>query len=197
MSASESAFIRGMRVGLRGVRRQARAHSRVLTALAIVSLVLLGVFVAALPISASAGPSSVATTAPAAHAVHAAGVVQASTPGGGGSGASACGSSLNGSTLFCDIWNMLSLIFTPVLTALGDAFSTILGAFADGIGTMFTQWGNSFYGFGIWAPLMVVISLGVAAFVGYYFMDMEGVEGDIGKLIGMASGEGEEEPEVP
>ena len=198
MSASESAFVRGARVGLRGIRRHARAHSRIVAAIAIVSLVLISTLVFAFGGVAPVGAISSNVAVPAAHAAHATGILQASIPGGGGSGGnSSCSGTLSGGCIFQDIWNMLSLIFTPVLTAIGDAFSTILGAFAGGIATMFNSWGQSFYGYGIWGPLFMVLSLGVAAFVGYYFMDMEGVEGDIGKVIDMASGEGEEEPEMP
>ncbi len=186
MSATEFAFIRGVRVGLRGIRRQARAHSAALGAFALVTLVLLGVFLAALPISASSGPTSAAIAAPSSPSASSGAV--AAFGAAPVSASSSCGANLNGSDIFCQIWGLMSLLFNPVLTAIGAAFSTILGSFATGISTMFQNWGFALGTYGIWAPVFTVISLGIAAFVGYYFMDLDGIEDDIGKAIDKIGG---------
>ncbi len=181
MSASEFAFVRGARVGLRGIRRQARAHSRVLMALGIVSIVLLGIFVAALPISASAGPASAgpasaATTAPAAPSVSHGNIAAfgASSVVSGG-----CSGNINGSCIFSDLWNLFIGFFGSVIGTLESSFNAIFGSFSQGISTMFQSWGFGLGAYGVWGPMMVIVSLGIAAFVAYMFLDAIGIERDL------------------
>ncbi len=177
MSANEFAFISGVRVGLRGIRRQARAHSRALVAIALVMVVLLGVFVAALPLSASAVPTSVAAAAPATPAASPGAVVAFGSSSIAVSGD--CSGNINGSCIFSDIWNLFIGFFTITINSLGNAFGTIFNAFAGGIASMFQSWGFGLGTYGIWGPMMVVVSLGVAAFVAYLFLDGIGIERDL------------------
>ena len=174
MSASEFAFVRGVRVGLRGIRRQARARVGALVAIALVAVVLLGVFVAAMPLSATAGPSSVATAAPptpaASHVAIAAFGPSAASAG--------CNGTINGSCIFSSLWNLFIGFFGSVVNTLEGAFSQIFGAFAGGISSMFQSWGFSLGAYNVWGPLMVVVSLGVAAFAAYMILDVMGWERD-------------------
>ena len=185
MSASEFAFVRGARVGLRGIRRHARTHSRIVAAIAIVSFVLISTLVFAFGGVAPAGTIPSSAAVPAAHAAHAAGIIQASLPGGGGGGGgnsggnSSCSGSFSGNCIFQDIWNLFSGFFSIVISGLGMAFVEIFNAFAGGISNMFQDWGFGLGAYGVWGPMMVVVSLGVAAFVAYLFLDGIGIEKDL------------------
>lgn len=163
MTASEFAGVRSVRVGLRRMKRSARAHSRRFAALLLTAVVLSAVFVAALTGFGSVAPARAASAGPLpTHAV-----------------AAAAGSNVSGPSIFNEIWNLFSGFFNIVLTGLGQAFSTIFGAFANGVAQMFQGWGFALGGYGVWGPMMVVVSLAVAAVVAYFMLDMIGMEKDL------------------
>ena len=88
-------------------------------------------------------------------------------------------STVSGPSIFQDIWNLFSGFIGTVLLGLGSAFSTVFGAFANGISQMFQGWGFALGQYGVWGPLMVVVSLGVAAVVAYMLLDGIGIERDL------------------
>ena len=94
-------------------------------------------------------------------------------------GAAVPAQNVSGPSIFNDIWNLFSGFIGIVLNGLGNAFSTVFGAFAGGISQMFQGWGFSLGQYGVWGPLMVVVSLGVAAVVAYMMLDGIGIEKDL------------------
>lgn len=94
-------------------------------------------------------------------------------------------SSISGPSIFQAIFSLIMGFLDIVVQGLGQAFQSIFAAFAGGVALMFEGWGAALGSYGVWGPLMVVVSLAVAAFVGYLFMDAVGLEKDLS--------EGEEE----
>ncbi len=86
---------------------------------------------------------------------------------------------ISGSSIFSAIWGLfLSLLKT--FERIGtQAFSQLLGTFVNALGIMFQSWGFSLSGYGIWGPLMVVISLGVAGVMLYFFFAFFDGEQDV------------------
>ena len=99
----------------------------------------------------------------------------------GHASASLQGSSFDPTTIFQSIWTLISGFLSTVMSSLGSAFGQVFSSFAGGISTMFQSWGFALGGYGIWGPVMVVISLAVAAAVAYAMLDGIGVEEDLAK----------------
>lgn len=88
-------------------------------------------------------------------------------------------STISGSSIFNSIWNLLMSGFKSVLNVLIQAFGSVMSGFTGGLNIMWTSWGFSLTQYGIWSPLIVVVSLAVAGFVAYLFFDVYGIEKDI------------------
>lgn len=84
-----------------------------------------------------------------------------------------------GQTIFQSIWNLLMGFLQNILAAVSGAFTSVFGSFADGLGIMFQSWGYALSGYGIWGPLMTVVSLAIAGMVGYLFLDFMDDEKDV------------------
>lgn len=86
----------------------------------------------------------------------------------------------SGASIFNQIWNALfQYLFTPILSGAGTMFQGIFAGFTSGLDIMFQGWGFSLSQYGIWGPLMVVVSISLALFVGYLMFDAIGIERDI------------------
>ncbi len=89
------------------------------------------------------------------------------------------GSGINVSGILSALWNT---VFKPIMDAITKGFGTIINDIATGFGgsisTMFTQWANSLYGIGIWAPVIFVLVLSAAGATLYFFLDVYGIERD-------------------
>ena len=95
-------------------------------------------------------------------------------------------STISGSSIFSSIWGLFLSLLKSIENIGTQAFSQLLGSFVNALGIMFQSWGFSLSGYGIWGPLMVVISLGVAGVLLYFFFafidgeqDVLGFEHDI------------------
>ncbi len=86
---------------------------------------------------------------------------------------------LTGPDILNSVWSLIMGFLSIIMQGLGQAFSAIFGAFGQGVAEMFQGWGFALGSYGVWGPLMVVVSLAVAAFVAYLFMDAIGIEKDI------------------
>ena len=93
---------------------------------------------------------------------------------------------ISGSSIFSSIWGLFLSLLKSIENIGTQAFSQLLGSFVNALGIMFQSWGFSLSGYGIWGPLMVVVSLGVAGVLLYFFFafidgeqDVLGVEHDI------------------
>ena len=89
------------------------------------------------------------------------------------------GSGVNVSGILSAIWNT---VFKPIMNAITSGIGTIINDIATGFGgsisTMFSQWTNSLYGIGIWAPVIFVLVLCSAGATLYFFLDAYGIERD-------------------
>jgi hypothetical protein len=87
---------------------------------------------------------------------------------------------ISGTSIFNSLWNsLMKYLFQPILSAFSSAFSGVMSGMVGGLDIMFQSWGFSLASYGIWGPLMVVISISVALFVGYLIFDAIGIEKDV------------------
>ena len=89
-------------------------------------------------------------------------------------------STISGSSIFSSIWDLVMKFFggilSGILSLVDDVFSGIGGA----IGNVFSNWGYSVTNaYGVWAPLGMIIVLGVTGFVLYVFIDLYRGEKDV------------------
>ena len=170
MSASELAQVRSVRVGFKRLKAELRGRRAMFLALAVAAIALAASFFGAVGVLAAPGVAPVSAphaSSLAAHAAPAAAVTATNS------------TNVTGPSIFQDIWNLFSGFMSTVLLGLGSAFSTVFGAFAQGISQMFQGWGFALGQYGVWGPLMVVVSLGVAAVVAYMLLDGIGIERDL------------------
>ena len=167
MSASELAQVRSVRVGFKRLKAELRGRRAMFLALSVAAIALAASFFGAVGALATPGVAP----APASHA----GALAARAA----PAAALTAQNVSGPSIFQDIWNLFSGFIGIVLNGLGNAFSTVFSAFAQGISQMFQGWGFSLGQYGVWGPLMVVVSLGVAAVVAYMLLDGIGIEKDL------------------
>ena len=86
---------------------------------------------------------------------------------------------ISGSSIFSSIWGLFLSLLKTIENIGTQAFSQLLGSFVNALGIMFQSWGFSLSGYGIWGPLMVVISLGVAGVLLYFFFAFIDGEQDV------------------
>ena len=93
---------------------------------------------------------------------------------------------ISGSSIFSSIWGLFLDLLKDIENIGTQAFSQLLGSFVNALGIMFNSWGFSLSGYGLWGPVMVVVSLGVAGVMLYFFFafidgeqDVLGFEHDI------------------
>ena len=89
-------------------------------------------------------------------------------------------STVSGMTIFNQIWSALyTYLIIPIMQGAGNMFTGIFSGFTLGLDEMFAQWGFSLGTYGIWGPLMVVISISFALMIGYLIFDVIGIERDV------------------
>ena len=93
---------------------------------------------------------------------------------------------ISGSSIFSSIWGLFLDLLKNIENIGTQAFSQLLGSFVNALGIMFNSWGFSLSGYGLWGPVMVVVSLGVAGVMLYFFFafidgeqDVLGLEHDV------------------
>ncbi len=91
----------------------------------------------------------------------------------------ATASSSIGQTIFTSLWSVIISLFTSIASGLGSLFQMMMSGFGQSVVLMFQTFGFSMSGYGVWAPLMFVVGLGVAILVGYLFFDIIDGEKDI------------------
>ncbi|MHB8560227.1 MAG: hypothetical protein ACYDAP_03565 [Thermoplasmataceae archaeon] len=89
-------------------------------------------------------------------------------------------SGISGSSIFSSIWTLVMKFFggilSGILTLLNDVFNGIGGA----IGNVFSNWGYTVTNtFGVWAPMGMIVVLGLSGFVLYVFIDLYRGEKDV------------------
>ena len=84
-----------------------------------------------------------------------------------------------GSTIFTGIWSVILGLFKSISTGLGGMFNQMMSGFGQSVVLMFQSFGFSMQGYGVWAPVMFVVGLGVALLVGYLFFTFIDAEKDV------------------
>ncbi|MHB1440004.1 MAG: hypothetical protein ACYCSO_05120 [Cuniculiplasma sp.] len=84
-----------------------------------------------------------------------------------------------GSTIFNGLWKIIYGLLHSITTSLGNLFGQIFSGFGQSIVSMFQSFGFSMAGYGVWAPVMFVVGLGVAMLVGYLMLDFIDGEKDV------------------
>ena len=91
----------------------------------------------------------------------------------------ATSSSSIGSTIFTGIWSVILGLFKSISSGLGGMFNQMMSGFGQSVVLMFQSFGFSMQGYGVWAPVMFVVGLGVALLVGYLFFTFTDAERDV------------------
>ncbi len=91
----------------------------------------------------------------------------------------ATSSSSIGSTIFSGIWSVILGLFKSISVGLGGMFQQMMSGFGQSVVLMFQSFGFSMQGYGVWAPVMFVVGLGVALLVGYLFFTFIDAEKDV------------------
>ena len=86
---------------------------------------------------------------------------------------------ISGSSIFSSIWGLFLDLLKNIENIGTQAFSQLLGSFVNALGIMFNSWGFSLSGYGLWGPVMVVVSLGVAGVMLYFFFAFIDGEQDV------------------
>ena len=86
---------------------------------------------------------------------------------------------INTSGIFNSLWQLVLDMIHSLWNDFNGLISTIFGGFGASVSTMFSDWSQSLYGLGIWAPVVFVVVLALAGFMIYLFLDLYGVEHDI------------------
>ena len=88
-------------------------------------------------------------------------------------------STSTGQTIFNSIWNVVIGLFQTIASGLGSLFDQIMSGFGQSVVMMFQSFGFSMEGYGVWAPVMFVVGLGLAMLVGYLLFTVIDAEKDI------------------
>ena len=88
-------------------------------------------------------------------------------------------STSTGQTIFSGIWNVIIGLFQTMATGLGGMFNQMMSGFGQSVVLMFQSFGFSMEGYGVWAPVMFVVGLGMALLVGYLLFTVIDFEKDI------------------
>ena len=84
-----------------------------------------------------------------------------------------------GQTIFNGIWKIILALFGQIAFAFGSLFQAIFAGLGQSIVAMFQTFGFSLSPYGVWAPLMFVVGIGIAILVGYILFDIIDAEKDI------------------
>ena len=84
-----------------------------------------------------------------------------------------------GQTIFNGIWKIILALFGQIANAFGQLFQDAFSGLGQSIVAMFQTFGFSLSPYGVWAPLMFVVGIGIAILVGYILFDIIDAEKDI------------------
>ena len=88
-------------------------------------------------------------------------------------------SSSIGSSIFTGLWSVILSLFKSISNGLGNMFGQMMSGFGQSVVIMFQSFGFSMQGYGVWAPVMFVVGLGVAILVGYLLFTVIDAEKDV------------------
>ena len=84
-----------------------------------------------------------------------------------------------GQTIFNGIWKIVLSLFGQIANAFGTLFQDAFSGLGQSIVAMFQTFGFSLSPYGVWAPLMFVVGIGIAILVGYILFDIIDAEKDV------------------
>lgn len=91
-----------------------------------------------------------------------------------------------GSSIFTSLWSVILSLFKDIASAFGNLIGQIFSGFGQSIVLMFQSFGFSMSSYGVWAPVMFIVGIGIAIMVAYLFFvfidaekDVTGVENDL------------------
>ena len=87
---------------------------------------------------------------------------------------------ISGASIFNGIWNLFLNFLGGIFSGIEGLMNDIFGGIGSSVMQVFQSWGFSVSStYGVWAPVGLVLTLGVAGFLIYIFFDAYGVEKDI------------------
>jgi hypothetical protein len=87
--------------------------------------------------------------------------------------------SISGSTIFNGIWNLVLGLMISLEGDISLLFQQSFGGFGASVVDMFNSFGGSLGAYGVWAPVMFVVGLGLALLIGFLLFDVIDAEKDV------------------
>ncbi len=76
--------------------------------------------------------------------------------------------------VFTFFYKLILSFFEAIETVIVTNSNDVAGIFGGGISQIFDNYANSMLGLGIWAPLVMIVSIGIAGGIIYIILDMAG-----------------------
>ena len=89
---------------------------------------------------------------------------------------------ISASGIFQSIWNLIMGFISSIINSISGAAGTLISSIASSLGGIVSGWSKAAAAYGIWGPLMAIISLGVAFIVGGFMLDMTDAFKDVGEI---------------
>ena len=89
---------------------------------------------------------------------------------------------ISASGIFQSIWNLIMGFITNIMDSISGAAGTLISSIGSSLGGIVSGWSKAAAAYGIWGPLMAIISLGVAFIVGGFMLDMTDAFKDVGEI---------------
>ena len=77
--------------------------------------------------------------------------------------------------VFTFFYNLMMYIFKVITEAMGDTVSGLANTFGISISDIFSDYTQSLYGYGIWAPIIMVSTLGIGGVLIYIILVSSGL----------------------
>ena len=89
---------------------------------------------------------------------------------------------ISASGIFQSIWNLIMGFISNIMNSISGAAGTLISSIGSSLGGIVSGWADAAAAYGIWGPMMAIISLGVAFIVGGFMLDMTDAFKDIGEV---------------
>ena len=89
---------------------------------------------------------------------------------------------ISASGIFQSIWNLIMGFIKNIMDSISSAAGTLISSIGSSLGGIVSGWSKAAAAYGIWGPLMAIISLGVAFIVGGFMLDMNDAFKDVGEI---------------
>ena len=76
--------------------------------------------------------------------------------------------------IFKFLYDLILYFFDAIATVITSSAATVAAIFGSGITQIFANYGNSIRPYGIWAPVVMVLSIGIAGAVVYIILSISG-----------------------